>query len=116
MVVTTPSIFNRTIGLNVLEVLYNALLGLGMIIDIDTLKCKSQYPKSIYVLVIFKILLRYAEFFIISLKYLQDNLLDPGVKLLLHLLIADKNSFLEKGGHQNMTLSEISLRIKVSTC
>ena len=25
-------------GLNILEVLYNALLGLGMIIDIDSLK------------------------------------------------------------------------------
>ena len=36
--ISLPSIFKRIMGLNILEVLYNALLGLGMIIDIDSLK------------------------------------------------------------------------------
>ena len=111
-----PSIFNRIIGLNILEVLYDALLGLGIMIDMDTLKCKGQCPKLIYALVIFKILSRHTKFFIISLRCPQDSLSGPEVKLLLYLLIADKNSSLEKENHQDITLSEISSRIEVSTC
>jgi len=42
--------FRRMIGLDILEVLYEALLGLEMMIDIDVLKCNSQYPNLIYVL------------------------------------------------------------------
>jgi len=91
-------------GLNVLEVLYDTLLGLGMIIDMNTLKCKGQCPKSIHILVIFKTLLRHSEFFMISLRYLQDNLSGLEVELLLHLLIANKNSSLEKEGYQDTAL------------
>jgi len=93
---------------------YNTLLGLKMIIDIDTLECNSQCSKSIHVLAIFKILSRHAKFFMISLRYLQGNLSGPEVELLLYLLIANKNLSLEKGSHRDMTLSEISSRIEVS--
>ena len=86
-------------GLNVLGVSYDVLLGLGMIIDIDTLKCEDQCPKSIQVLAIFKTLSRHAEFFRISFRCLHDNLSSPRVELLLYLLIADMNSSLKKGGH-----------------
>jgi len=103
-------------GLNILGVLYNILLDLGMIIDMDTLKYEGQYSKSIYTLAIFKTLSRHAKFFMISLRCLQNNLLGPGVELLLYLLIADKNSSLEKKGHQDTTLSGISSRMEVSTC
>jgi len=114
--ISLPSIFNRTIGLNVLEVLYDALLSLEIMIDIDTLKCKGQCPKLIHALVIFKTLSRHTKFFIISLRCFQDSLSGPGVKLLLYLLIADKNSSLEKENYQDITLSGISSRIEVSTC
>jgi len=110
------SVFNRTIGLNILEVSYNILLDLGIIIDIDTLKCKGQYSKLIYALAIFKTLSRHAKFLMISLRCFQDNLLSLGVKLLLHLLIANKNSSSEKGGYWDTTLLGISSRIEVSIC
>ena len=77
--------FKRTMGLNVLGVSCDALLGLGIIIDVDILKCISQCSKSIFVLVIFMMLLRHDEFLMISLRYLQDSLSGPGVKLLLYL-------------------------------
>ena len=45
-----------TIGLKALVVLYDALLGLGMIIDIDSLKSWGQYPTEIHALAMFTIL------------------------------------------------------------
>jgi len=36
------------IGLNILEELYEALLSLGMMIELDILKCDGQHPKLIY--------------------------------------------------------------------
>jgi len=86
-------------GQNILGMLYDVLLDLEIIIDVDTLKCKGQCPKSIQALVIFKTLSRHAEFFRISFRCLYDNLSGLGVELLLHLLIADTNFSLEKGGH-----------------
>ena len=53
-----PSIFSRIIGLNIFEMLYETLLGLGMIINIDVLKYNGQCPKSIHVLTILIKLLR----------------------------------------------------------
>jgi len=52
----------------------------------------------------------------ISLRYLQDNLLDPEIELLLYLLIANKNFSLEKGGYQDVTLLGISSITEVSNC
>ena len=42
------SIFNRMIGLNILEELYEVLLSLGIMMELDILKCDGQYPKLIY--------------------------------------------------------------------
>jgi len=77
--------FKRTIGLNVLEMLCDALLGLEIMMDVDVLKYISQCPKSIYTLAIFMMLLRHNKFFIIFLRCLQDSLSGLGVKSLLHL-------------------------------
>ena len=112
--ISLSSVFNRTIGLNISEVLYNALLDLGIIIDINTLKCKGQCSKLIHALAIFKILSRHAKFLMISLRYFQDNLLGLGVKLLLYLLIANKNSSSKKRGYRDTTLLGISSRMKLS--
>jgi len=56
------------IGLNILEVLYKALLDLEIIIDVDVLKCNDQYPNSIYTLAMLINLLRYSKSLIISLR------------------------------------------------
>jgi len=37
-----PDVLRRTIGLNTLGELYNSLLGLGMMINVDTLKYEGQ--------------------------------------------------------------------------
>ena len=39
--ISLSSIYNRTIGLNDLEELYEALLGLEMIMELDILECNS---------------------------------------------------------------------------
>ena len=85
--------FRSIIGLNIFRVLYEALLGLGMIIDVDILKCDSQCSKLIHILAILIKLLRYELLLTMALRYLQDSLLGPEVKVLLHLLIDILNSF-----------------------
>ena len=102
------SIFNRTISLNVLGELYEALLGLGMITNNNILKCISQWPKSIHALAILIELLRYKKSLTITLRYLQDNLLGLGVNKLLHLIMELLNSSLEKEIHFVISLFEIS--------
>jgi len=86
--------FRRTISLNIFEVLYEALLSLGMMIDVNILKYDGQYPKSIHVLIKF---LWYNLLLMMALKCLQDSLSDSGVKALLHLLTDILNSFSEMG-------------------
>ena len=110
------SMFKRIIGLNILGVLYNILLGLGMMIDIDSLKWHGQCSKLIYTLAMFMILTRHAKFLVITLRCLQDNLSGLEVKSLLYLLIDVKNFSLEKGGHLVAILSRISSSNKVLAC
>ena len=40
-----PVVFNRTIGQKDLGVLYDSLLGLGMMTELAALKCEGQYPR-----------------------------------------------------------------------
>jgi len=114
--ISLPSIFKRMMGLNVLGVLYNALLGLGMMMNIDSLKWDGQYLKLIHTLAIFMMLTRHAKFLVITLRCLQDNLSGLEVESLLHLLIDIKNSSFKKDGHLVAILSEISSSNKVLTC
>ena len=46
------SILNRTIGQTILSESYKVLLGLEIVIDINYLKYKDQYPKLIHMLAI----------------------------------------------------------------
>ena len=82
------SIFNSIISLNIFGELYKALLGLGIIMNDNNLKCNSQWPKLIHALAILINFLRHKILLMITLRCLQDNLLGPGVKTLLHLIIA----------------------------
>ena len=62
--------------------LYNVLLGLGIIIDVNILKYDSQCSNLIYVLVILMNLLRQSLSLTIPLRYLQDILSGSGVESL----------------------------------
>jgi len=96
--------------------LYKALLGLGMIIEINILKCNGQYLKFIHMLAILMIFLRHNKLCIIALRCLQESLSSPGVKMLLHLLIAIKNSSSENDGYKVDVLFGIFFSISVLTC
>jgi len=82
--------FNRTIGLNVLEELYEALLGLEMMMELDILKCNSQHPKLMYTLIMLMKFLRHKQLLTITLRYLHNSLSGPKVNELLHLKITPK--------------------------
>ena len=109
--------FKRTIGLNILEMSYDVLLSLGMMMDVDILKCDGQYSKSIHALAMFIMLLRYNKFLTISLKCLQDSLSGLGVESLLQLWMDNKNSSFKKGVHLVVgKLFRIFSNNKTSTC
>ena len=86
-------------GLKVFGVLYNSLLDLGIMIDIDVLKYNGQYPNSIHILAMLIILLRYSISLMISLICFQDSLSGPEVKSLPYLSIAKRSSSLKKEDH-----------------
>ena len=87
------------IGLNIFGVLYKALLGLEMIIDVNILKCDGQYPNSKHMLAMSINLSRHSEFLMIFLICHHNNLSGLRVESLLHLSITERNSCFEKGGH-----------------
>ena len=84
--------------------------------DIDVLKSISQCLRLIHALAIFMMLLRHDEFFIISLRCLQDSLSGLGVESLLYLWMDDNNSSFKKGGHLVGILSGIFSNNETSTC
>ena len=57
-----PIVLSRTIGQKVLEVLYDSLLGLGMMIVDETLKCDSQWSNSMHELAMLMNFLYYVAF------------------------------------------------------
>ena len=58
-------VLSRTISLKVFRKLYNFLLGLGIMIDVETLKCDGQWPKSMYASAMLMNFLRHTAFLII---------------------------------------------------
>jgi len=97
-------------------VLYKALLGLGIMIEVDILKCDGQYSKLIHVLTILMIFLIHDELWMITLRCLQEYLSGLGVEVLLYLLINDRNSSCEKADHKVVVLFEILSNKTVLTC
>ena len=51
--------FNKMISLNVLGKSYKVLLGLGMMMELDVLKCNSQCPKLMHILAMLIKILRH---------------------------------------------------------
>ena len=80
-----------------LEESYDSLWGLGIMMDIETLKCNSQWPNSIHVLAMLINFMRHIAFLIYLLRYLYDNFSYPGVNGLLYFAMALVN-FSSKNG------------------
>ena len=90
--INLPSIFSRIIGLKDLGILYDALLGFGIMIVVKVLKWLGQYPTSIHALAILMIFLKHNLSLKIHLRCLYDSLLGLGADELLYLAIALMNS------------------------
>ena len=98
-----PKVLRSTISLKALVVLYDALLGFGMMIDFDSLKCSGQKPIEMHMLAKFTILSRYVLSAIIGLRCLHVMWSGPGDNEFKHLSIASMNSCLVKGGQSIMS-------------
>ena len=90
--ISLPKVLRSTIGLKALVVLYDALLGLGMIIDIDSLKSWGQYPTKIHALAMFTILPRHVLSETRCLMCLHVTWSGPGADAFEHLAMASINS------------------------
>jgi len=88
----------------ILEVLYEDLLGFGMIIDINILKWDGQCPKFIQVLAMLMTDVKHSSSFMICLRSFHMILSRPGTDESLHFMIADLNSSFKKGSHIIMAL------------
>ena len=93
------SVFNRMIGLNIFGELQEVLLGLGIIMEDDILKCNSQWPKLMYVLVMLIKFFKHVLLLMMALRCFQDNLSGPEVDELLHFEIKLLNSSSENAIH-----------------
>jgi len=113
--ISLPIVLKRTIGLNDLGESYNFLLGLGITIIVEVLKCDGQYPKLMHALAIQMKVSRHSMSSNIILRWFHKRLSGPGAEELLQLDNANLNSSLENSGQDMMDLSLISSRIDVST-
>ena len=95
--ISLPIILSKTIGLKALGEPYNSLLGLEMIMDIETLKCAGQWPSSKHASAILMIFLKYILSLIILLRCFHDNLSGLEVNELLHWLMEIMNSTSKNG-------------------
>jgi len=100
-------VFNKTIGWNILEESYEALLGLGIIIDNNILKCGSQYSRLIHVLAMLTKFFKHISSLAIALRCFQDILSGSSVNKSLHLIIVLSNSSLKKSIQNITSLSGI---------
>jgi len=96
-------VLRSTIGLKALVVLYDALLGFGIMIDFDSLQCSGQKPTEMHMLAKFTILLRHVLSVIRGLRCLHMTWSGPGDNEFKHLSIASMNSCLIKGGQSIMS-------------
>ena len=93
--ISFPIVFSNIMGQKDLGKLYTTLLGFGMMIDEDAIKCKDQYLRLIQALAILMMLSKHLSFLIISLRYFHKIQSGPEVDELLHLSMAIVNSFLK---------------------
>jgi len=92
-----PRVLSRTIGRKAFGLLYDGLFSFGIMTVLDILKYLGQCPRLMQVSAILMILERHASFLTMVFQWHHIILLGPGEEESAHLLIADKNSYLEKG-------------------
>ena len=92
-------VLSKIIGQKALEELYNFLLGLEIMMDVETLKCNSQWFNSMHILVILMNFLRHSISLTILLRCLHNSLSSPRVDKLLYFMIVLMNSFSENRLH-----------------
>jgi len=92
------------------------LLGFGIMMDKDALKCDSQCSKLIQALVMLMMLSKHLSSLMTSLRCFHEILSGPGAEKLLYLLIAIINSFLEKEFHDEYCLDGSSSNKDLFTC
>ena len=91
-----PRVLRRTIGQKVFGLSYVNLFGFGMTTMVETLKYLGQYPRLMQALAILMTLERQVSFLTMIFQWHHVSLSGPGKDESAHLLIADKNSNLEK--------------------
>ena len=109
-----PKVFKRTIGLNDLEVLYNILLGFGIIMVVNILKWVGQYQISRQAFVMLTMFFTHNLSLMICLRCLHPSLLEPDVDKLLYLSIVLVNFFSEKEYYEEVVNASILLRMSSS--
>jgi len=90
--INLPIVLSKIMGWKALGELYGFFLDLEITIDIETLKCCSQWLSLIQVLAILMSFLRHATSLTYLLKCLYDNLSGLGVDKLFYFAIALINS------------------------
>ena len=90
-------VLRKTIDLKALGELYDSLLSLGMMIDVETLKYKGQWPDLKHISAILIIFFKHLLSLMIHLRCFHINLLGPGDDESLHLIMELVNSALENG-------------------
>ena len=113
--ISLPSVFKRTIGRNAFGVSYEVLFGLEITTVVETLKYLGQYPKLMQASAMLMILDKHSSFLVISFQWRHVILSGPGAEESTHLLMADINSNLEKGGQVWRGLHSTSFKTLVLT-
>lgn len=90
---------SRTIGQKALGKLYNFLLGLEIMMDVETSKCDSQWSDLMHALVMSINFLKHVISLTHLLRCLHNNLSGSRVYELLHFIMALVNSSSENGLH-----------------
>ena len=103
------------IGQKAFGLSYDDLFGLGMTTMVDTLKYLGQWPRLIHILAMLMILERQSSFLRMSFQWCYISLSGPGADVLIHLLVADLNLYLEKEFQLWRGLCTTSLKMLRST-
>ena len=102
-------------GLKDLGVLYNVLLGFGIIMVVKLLKWLDQYLNSKHVFAIAMMFFKQSLSFIICLRYLHESLLGPEADILLHLTMMLVNFSSANDAHDDEVYNSSSFRMFSST-
>jgi len=107
-------VLKRTIGQKDLEKL-DILFGFRIIIEVDTLKCNSQYLRLKQALAMLIMGVKHELSLIILLRTFQEILSSPGADKLLHLLMVALNSSFKKEPQSKVGLELILSKMSILT-